>query len=82
MDEYLAIIKRMHLEDQNDRSARMHALDMAKKVVHDAGAKTLENALPRMAQDHETYRRLFTLMLALLVDVTKLPGTQPHRRHV
>jgi uncharacterized protein (UPF0262 family) len=81
-DEYLAIIRRMHHDDDNDRSSKMHALDMAKKVVHDAGAKTLAHSLPGFARDHETYRRLFTLVLSLLVDVTTLPGTQPHRRHV
>jgi len=58
------------------------AFDMAKKVVHDAGAKTLARALPELARDHETYRRLFSLLLAVVVDVTKLPGAIAHRRHV
>ena len=59
----------------------MHTLDMAKKVVHDAGAKTLAHALPKLARNHEGYRRLFTLVLSLLVDVTTLAGAG-HRRHV
>ena len=82
VDEYLTIIRHMHHEDVSDRSTRMHTLDMAKKVVHDAGAKTLARSLPTVARDHETYRRLFTLVLSLLIDVTTLPGTQAHRRHV
>ena len=82
VDEYLAIIGKMHGDDSNDASARMHALDMAKKVVHDAGAKTLARAVPELARDHESYRRLFSLLLAIVIDVTKLPGAIAHRRHV
>ena len=82
VDEYLQIIKRMQSGEASDFSSKMHTLDMAKKVVHDAGAKTLSRALPGLAQDHETYRRLFSLLLAIVVDVTKLPGAIAHRRHV
>ena len=80
-DEYMAIISKMYGDETNDASSRMHALDMAKKVVHDAGAKTLARAAPELARDHETYRRLFSLLLAVVVDVTKLPGAFAHRRH-
>ncbi len=82
VEEYLAIIKHMQSSEASDYSSKMHALDMAKKVVHDAGAKTLSRALPAFARDHETYRRLFSLLLAVVVDVTKLPGAIAHRRHV
>jgi len=82
VDEYLAIIKRMQAGETSDYSSKMHTLDMAKKVVHDAGAKTLARALPEFARDHEGYRRLFSLLLAVVVDVTKLPGAIAHRRHV
>ncbi len=75
IDEYLAIIRRM----QGDDKGAMHALDMAKKVVHDAGAKTLARAVPELARDHESFRRLFSLILSVVVDVTALPGS--HRRH-
>ena len=82
VDEYLAIIKHMQSSEASDYSSKMHTLDMAKKVVHDAGAKTLARTLPELAPDHETYRRLFSLLLAVVVDVTKLPGAIAHRRHV
>jgi len=82
VDEYLAIIKNMQASDASVHSSSMYLLDMAKKVVHDAGAKTLARALPELARDHETYRRLFSLLLAVVVDVTKLPGAIAHRRHV
>jgi len=82
VDEYLTIIAKMHGDETNDASARMHALDYAKKVVHDAGARTLERAAPGLARDHESYRRLFSLLLAVVIDVTMLPGAIAHRRHV
>ena len=81
VEEYLAIIARMQKNDAGDASAHMHTLDMAKKVVHDAGARTLARELPDFARDHEGYRRLFTLVLSVVVDVTKLPGAAAHRRH-
>ncbi len=81
VDEYLFIIRRMQSEQVADSSSRMHSLDMAKKVVHDGGAKTLAAELPGFAPDHETYRRLFTLLLSVLVDVTRL-GAGAHRRHL
>lgn len=81
VEEYLTIIARMYKNEASDASAHMHTLDMAKKVVHDAGARTLARELPDFARDHESYRRLFTLVLSVVVDVTKLPGAAAHRRH-
>jgi uncharacterized protein (UPF0262 family) len=81
VDEYLLIIRRMQSEEVAESSSRMQSLDMAKKVVHDGGAKTLAAELPGFAPDHETYRRLFTLLLSVLVDVTRL-GAGAHRRHL
>jgi hypothetical protein len=34
--------------------------------------------LPSFARDHEAYRRLFSLILAVVVDVTTLPGARSH----
>ncbi len=81
VEEYLAIIRKMHEDDGSDFSSRLTAFDMAKKVVHDGAAKTLARTLPNLARDHETYRRLFSLIFALIVDVTKLPTARAHRRH-
>jgi uncharacterized protein (UPF0262 family) len=81
IDEYLAVINRMQHADAHAASAHMHSLDMAKKVVHDAGAKALARELPTLARDHETFRRLFSLVLALVVDVTAVPGARAHRGH-
>jgi uncharacterized protein (UPF0262 family) len=79
VDEYLAIIRRIEASDEHDFSSVMHALDMGKKVVHDAGARTLARALPGFAPNHEAYRRLFSLILSLIVDVTALTKSRGHR---
>ncbi len=80
--EYLHVIQRMQDADVSESSSKMRALDMAKKVVHDSGARVIANAAPSVGTTHETYRRLFTLVLSVAVDVTALPSAGAHRRHV
>jgi uncharacterized protein (UPF0262 family) len=81
VEEYLAVIHRLQHHERGEASAQVHALDMAKKVVHDNAARTLATALSSsgFGGDHESYRRLFSLLLSVLVDVTKLPGARTHR---
>ena len=55
------------------------ALDMAKKVTHDRVGRLLKRELRGLGFDLETSRRLFTLLLSLRVDTTKLPGVHGHR---
>lgn len=63
-------------------SARLEALDMAKKLAHDAAARALVPFLEPLAPDHATCRRLFTLLLTVHVDTTKLaPYHLGHRRY-
>jgi uncharacterized protein (UPF0262 family) len=62
-------------------SARLEALDMAKKLAHDAAARALAPFLEPLTPDHSTCRRLFTLLLTVHVDTTKLaPYHLGHRR--
>lgn len=77
--EYLAIIRRLDEGAGHREASWVEAVDMAKKVVHDTAARTLESALPDLSTDHETYRRLFTLLLSLLVDTTMLVHARGHR---
>jgi uncharacterized protein (UPF0262 family) len=78
--EYLAIIRRLDEGAGHREASWVEAVDMAKKVVHDSAAKTLATAIPELSSDHETYRRLFTLLLALVIDTTKLAHAHGHRR--
>ena len=58
---------------------QMEALDMAKKVTHDRAGRMLRQALRNFGFDHESSRKLFTLLLSLRVDTTKLVGIHSHR---
>lgn len=74
--EYLDIVRqisRAHGVNQ------MEALDMAKKVTHDRAGRLLKRELRAFDFDHETSRKLFTLLLSLRVDTTTLVGIRGHR---
>jgi uncharacterized protein (UPF0262 family) len=58
---------------------RLEALDMAKKVTHDRAARALKREIREFQLGHEALRRLFTLMLSLRVDTTRLMGVHGHR---
>lgn len=58
---------------------QLEALDMAKKVTHDRAGRTLKKELRPFGVDHEASRRLFTLLLSLRVDTTRLVGIHGHR---
>ncbi len=60
--------------------ARMEALDMGKKVVHDRAGRLLKRQLRELRFGLTTSRRLFTLLLSLRVDTTRLVGVHGHRR--
>lgn len=68
IDEYRGVIDR--LGDEGISISRMEALDMAKKVVHDEGARKLGALMPELSPHHETRRRFFSLVVALAVDTT------------
>jgi len=58
---------------------QLEALDMAKKVTHDRAARVVRRQLRELGFDHESARKLFTLLLSLRVDTTKLVGIHGHR---
>jgi uncharacterized protein (UPF0262 family) len=77
IDEYLDIVRQMSSADSLNQ---MEALDMAKKVTHDRAGRVLKRALRDFGFDLETSRRLFTLLLSLKVDTTRLAGLRGHPR--
>jgi len=77
IDEYLDIVAQIAAADSLNQ---MEALDMAKKVTHDRAGRVLKRALRDYGFDLETSRRLFTLLLSLKVDTTRLPGLRGHAR--
>lgn len=75
--EYIDIVRQ--IAEANGVN-QMEALDMAKKVTHDRAGRVLKRELREFGFDLETSRRLFTLLLSLRVDTTRLVGIHGHRR--
>jgi uncharacterized protein (UPF0262 family) len=75
--EYLDVVRQI---TEADSLNQMEALDMAKKVTHDRAGRVLKRELRAVGFDLETSRCLFTLLLSLKVDTTRLPGVRGHRR--
>ena len=77
--EYVDIVRQIARADEGLGSARVEALDMAKRVAHDSAARTLQRQLETLSPNHATCRRLWTLVLSLRVDTTRLTGVRGHR---
>ncbi len=77
--DYVDVVREIARSD-GQGIARFEALDMAKKVTHDKAARFLQASLPGFGLDHPSARRLFTLLMALKVDTTRLVGVHGHRR--
>jgi len=75
--EYIDIVRQIA---DADGVNQIEALDMAKKVTHDRVGRVLKRELRDIGFDLETSRRLFTLLLSLRVDTTRLVGIHGHRR--
>jgi uncharacterized protein (UPF0262 family) len=74
--EYIDIVRQIA---EADGVNQMEALDMAKKVTHDRGGRVLKRELRDFGFNLEMSRRLFTLLLSLRVDTTRLVGIYGHR---
>lgn len=78
--EYVDIVRQLAKQEGPGGLARLEALDMAKKVVHDKAGRVVRRHCRAFGIDHDTARRLFTLLMSLRVDTTKLVGIHGHRR--
>lgn len=78
VSEYLAIIRRLDEGAGHREASWVEAVDMAKKVVHDTAGRALASTVPSLSDDLETFRRFFTLLLALVVDTTRLVHARGH----
>lgn len=76
VSEYVGVIKQLSSGDLHP--ARMEALDMAKRVVHDAGGRRLGALFPDLSPNHETRRRFFSLVVSLAIDTTRLSASHGH----
>ncbi len=79
LDEYVGICRQMGSTELGMASTMLEALDMAKRVAHDQAARTVQRLFKSLGPDHPTARRLFTLLLTLLVDTSRLTMVHTHR---
>jgi uncharacterized protein (UPF0262 family) len=77
--EYVGVIEK--LSDGDLHPTHIETLDMAKRVVHDAGGRKLGALLPDLSPSLETRRRFFSLVVSLAVDTTRFGAAPAHRRH-
>lgn len=70
--EYTQICRRMTNLEEGPDSPKLEVLDMAKKLAHDDGGRTVSRALSPLLADLGTGRRIFTLLFTLYVDTTTL----------
>lgn len=80
MSEYLETIMEMGKLVTSPNSPRLEALDIAKRLTHDEAGETVVALLRGLGPDHATARRLFTLLVTLLHDTTRLGGAHPRPR--
>jgi uncharacterized protein (UPF0262 family) len=69
---YLDVCRRMAMLEEGSHSSRLEALDMGKRVTHDRAASTILELAKSIIPDHATGRRLFSLLMSLEVDTTRL----------
>jgi len=62
----------MLMLDEGSHSARLEALDMGKRVMHDRAAQSLLALCGTLLPDHDTARRLFSLLTSLKFDTTRM----------
>jgi uncharacterized protein (UPF0262 family) len=69
---YLDVCRQMQTLEEGTHSSRLEALDMGKRVTHDRAAKSILALCGAITPNHETARRLFSLLTSLHFDTTRL----------
>ena len=78
IDEYINTCREMTKLGVGTNSPRLEALDIAKRLTHDEAGELVARTLSSLKPDHATGRRIFTLLVTLFHDTTKL-AAPPHR---
>jgi uncharacterized protein (UPF0262 family) len=81
LSEYMNICLELSKLGVGSASPRLEALDIAKRLTHDEAAETVRRLCAPLGPDPGTARRLFTLLVTLLYDTTRLgPLAHAHPR--
>lgn len=78
--EYVDVVRQIASAEGSGGRTRFETLDMAKKVTHDRAGRILKRRCADFGMDLATARRLFTLLLSIRVDTTRIVGVHGHRR--
>lgn len=76
--DYVDICRQMSALDVTEQ-AKLAVLDKAKQSSHDAGGRAIDEACDPLGPTLDTARRMFTLIVTLLVDTTQMSALRrPH----
>ena len=72
MNEYMETIKQMARLPHGTNSPQLEALDIAKRITHDEAGDLVKSLLPSLRPSHGTARRIFTLLVTIFHDTTRI----------
>jgi uncharacterized protein (UPF0262 family) len=80
MQEYMETIQQMARLPHGQNSPQLEALDIAKRITHDEAGELVGSLLPSLRPSHGTARRLFTLLVTIFHDTTRIAVAHPVQR--
>jgi uncharacterized protein (UPF0262 family) len=80
MQEYMETIQQMARLPHGQNSPQLEALDIAKRITHDEAGDLMRTLLPSLRPSHGTARRLFTLLVTIFHDTTRIAVAHPVQR--
>ncbi len=79
MTEYMSTIQQMARMPHGQNSPQLEALDIAKRITHDEAGEIVASLLPSLKPSHGTARRIFTLLVTIFHDTTRLAVAHAQR---
>ena len=80
MNEYMETIRQMARLPHGTNSPQLEALDIAKRITHDEAGDLVKSLLPSLRPSHGTARRIFTLLVTVFFDTTRIATAHAQSR--
>jgi uncharacterized protein (UPF0262 family) len=80
MSEYMDTIRQMARLPHGQNSPQLEALDIAKRITHDEAGELVKSLLPSLRPTLGTARRIFTLLVTVFHDTTRISVAHPVQR--
>ena len=77
MTDYMETIRQMARLPHGQNSPQLEALDIAKRLTHDEAGELVKSMLPSLRPSHGTARRIFTLLVTIFHDTTRIAVAHP-----